>query len=107
MRGRIAVSVLVGLAAVAAGIARLALLGWLLGRILAGESRADRELPRPVPDECLNELWFVTLADARRIIEAWWVEYNTERPHSALGYLTPEAFEQRTLTAAEPVGLSR
>jgi putative transposase len=57
-------------------------------------------------DECLHESWFVTLADARRIIEAWRVDYNTARPHSALGYLTPEEFEQRTLTAAEPAGLS-
>jgi len=48
----------------------------------------------------------VTLADARRIIEAWRVDYNTAWPQSALGYLTPEEFEQRTLTAAEPAGLS-
>jgi ATP-binding cassette, subfamily C, bacterial CydCD len=40
VRGRIAATVLVGLAAVAAGIARLALLGWLLGRVLTGESLA-------------------------------------------------------------------
>ncbi len=40
VRGRIAFTVLVGLAAVAAGIARLALLGWLLGRVLRGESLA-------------------------------------------------------------------
>jgi putative transposase len=45
-------------------------------------------------DECLNESWFVTVADARRIIEAWRQDYNTVRPHSALGYLTPEEFEQ-------------
>jgi ATP-binding cassette subfamily C protein CydCD len=38
VRGRIAATALVGLAAVGAGIARLALLGWLLGRVLAGES---------------------------------------------------------------------
>lgn len=57
-------------------------------------------------DECLNESWFVTLADARRIIEAWRQDYNAVRPHSSLGYLTPEEFEQRTLTAAEPAGLS-
>ncbi len=41
VRGRIAATVLVGLAAVAAGIARLALLGWLLGRVLTGESLAS------------------------------------------------------------------
>ena len=40
VRGRIAFTVLVGLAAVAAGIARLALLGWLLARVLAGDSLA-------------------------------------------------------------------
>jgi hypothetical protein len=28
----------------------------------------------------------------RRIIEAWRVDYNTVRPHSSLGYLTPEEF---------------
>ncbi len=40
VRGRIAVTVLIGLAAVVAGIARLALLGWLLARVLAGDSLA-------------------------------------------------------------------
>ena len=34
-------------------------------------------------DECLNESWFLTVADARRIIEAWRQDYNTVRPHSA------------------------
>jgi transposase InsO family protein len=36
-------------------------------------------------DECLNEHWFLTLAHARRVIENWRIEYNTERPHSSLG----------------------
>jgi putative transposase len=43
-------------------------------------------------DECLNEHWFLTMAHARRVIEAWRIEYNTERPHSSLGNLTPEEF---------------
>jgi putative transposase len=43
-------------------------------------------------DECLNEHWFLTIAHARRVIEAWRIEYNTERPHSSLGNLTPEQF---------------
>src|SRR5262249_58228255 len=53
-------------------------------------------------DECLNESWFLTLADARQIVEAWRQDYNTVRPHSALGYMTPEAFEQTRLNRAEP-----
>jgi putative transposase len=43
-------------------------------------------------DECLNEHWFISLTHARRVIEAWRIEYNTERPHSSLGNLTPEEF---------------
>ncbi len=40
-------------------------------------------------DECRNEHWFTNLADARRIIEEWRIDYNTQRPHSSLGYMTP------------------
>ncbi len=43
-------------------------------------------------DECLNEHWFVSMRHARSLIESWRIEYNTERPHSSLGYLTPEQF---------------
>ena len=43
-------------------------------------------------DECLNTSWFWNLIDARRKITAWRTEYNTERPHSALGYRTPAEF---------------
>jgi putative transposase len=51
-------------------------------------------------DECLNENWFLDLADARQKIEEWRCDYNQERPHSALGYLTPAEFAQRS--AASP-----
>jgi putative transposase len=43
-------------------------------------------------DECLNEHVFSSLAEARRVIEAWRVDYNEVRPHSSLGYQTPEEF---------------
>jgi putative transposase len=43
-------------------------------------------------DECLNQNWFVSLAEARALIEAWRVDYNTARPHSSLGYRTPAEF---------------
>jgi putative transposase len=43
-------------------------------------------------DACLNEQWFLDLADARRSIEGWRIHYNRIRPHSSLGYLPPEQF---------------
>lgn len=43
-------------------------------------------------DECLNEHLFRDLGHARAVISAWRRYYNTERPHSSLGYLTPAAF---------------
>ena len=43
-------------------------------------------------DECLNANWFENLADAKRKIEAWRVDYNQHRPHSSLAYRTPAEF---------------
>ena len=43
-------------------------------------------------DELLNETLFTSLAHAREKIAAWVDDYNTGRPHSALGYATPAAF---------------
>lgn len=43
-------------------------------------------------DECLNEQWFLNLSDAREKIEAWREEYNINRPHSALGMMSPLEF---------------
>ena len=57
-------------------------------------------------DERLNESWFTTLADARRTIEAWRQDYNTQRPHSSLGYRTPDEFEQFTINRAREPTLS-
>ncbi len=43
-------------------------------------------------DECLNEHWFMTLGEARQIIEAWRRDYNEVRPHTSLGNRTPQEF---------------
>ena len=43
-------------------------------------------------DECLNREWLLNLREARVVIEDWRVHYNEERPHSRLGYLSPEGF---------------
>jgi transposase InsO family protein len=50
-------------------------------------------------DECLNASWFHNLNDAKRKIERWRTEYNSERPHSSLGYRTPEEYAK---TCSEP-----
>ena len=42
--------------------------------------------------ECLDKHWFASLEEARQVIEAWRIEYNTERPHQALKYGTPTDF---------------
>ena len=40
-------------------------------------------------DECLNGEIFYSLKEAQVVIEQWRVQYNTVRPHSALGYRPP------------------
>ena len=43
-------------------------------------------------DECLNENWFLSIKEAKEIIEGWRAEYNEIRPHSSLGNCTPIEF---------------
>lgn len=47
-------------------------------------------------DECLNETLFSSLAEAREVLEEWQEDYNTHRPLSALGNLTPKEFAEKT-----------
>ena len=46
-------------------------------------------------DHCLNEYVFLTLAEARAIIDVWRYDYNHLRPRSCLGYLSPTEFAAR------------
>jgi putative transposase len=39
--------------------------------------------------ECLNQHWFLDIEDARDKIEAWRQDYNTTRPHGAIGNRVP------------------
>jgi putative transposase len=63
--------------------------------VAAGLERPADTRGLPQRDERLNEHWFMSLANARSVVEAWRIEYNTERPHSSLGNLTPEEFANR------------
>ena len=56
-------------------------------------------------DECLNEQYFVDLADAQQTIERWRVQYTSARPHSSLAQLTPQAYAARFTPDPELAGL--
>ena len=57
-------------------------------------------------DECLNGEIFYSLKEAQIVIELWRVEYNTRRPHSALGYRLPVPAARSPLVAVSPVSQS-
>jgi putative transposase len=56
-----------------------------------------------IRDEYLNEHWFVNLAYAQTLIEAWRREYNEERPKKVLGGLTPAAYAKQLATKSTTV----
>lgn len=43
-------------------------------------------------DECLNVHQFLSLEDARTKLDAWQMDYNHYRPHSALGHMAPAEY---------------
>ncbi len=57
--------------------------------------------------ECLNEHWFLSVADAQEKVEAWRNHYNGERPHSSLGKLAPEEFARAAAMTATAVELNQ
>ena len=46
-------------------------------------------------EECLNQHWFRTLAEATYEINLWRQHYNHERPHSSLNYLSPSEYAKK------------
>lgn len=53
--------------------------------------------------ELLNAYLFNSLAEVRELSEEWRIDYNTERPHKALGYLSPLDYAAKN---SGPVALS-
>ena len=53
--------------------------------------------------ECLDEHWFLSVADAQDRIEQWRRDYNENRPHGALGYRTPQEVAR---SSGKPASLS-
>ena len=46
-------------------------------------------------DECLNEQWFETLAQAKKAFADWRKDYNEVRPHGSCGRIPPEIYAQK------------
>jgi putative transposase len=56
-------------------------------------------------DELLNETLFTTLAQARAMLAEWRDDYNTVRPHSRLGGLTPVQIAMQSTKDPKTLGL--
>ena len=52
--------------------------------------------------ECLNQHWFITLADVREEVEEWRSYYNEVRPHGAIGNKVPIALMHLGSEASQP-----
>jgi putative transposase len=68
-----------------------------------GELADDTGTSIRLRDELLAIEAFNTLMEARVLVEDWRIEYNTVRPHSALGYLTPTDYAKAWTTNHPPL----
>ena len=55
---------------------------------------------KTIKEECVWQHRFRSIEEARAVIGAWILRYNTERQHSSLGYLSPQQFLERLATQA-------
>jgi transposase InsO family protein len=53
-------------------------------------------------DELLNQELFLSLDEARWVIDRWRLDYNHRRPHSSLEYQTPAAYAARCSSSDRP-----
>ena len=58
-------------------------------------------------DELLNETLFVSLSYARSLLAEWRLDYNTVRPHSAIGNVPPADFAKLSDPAMQRGGTLR
>jgi putative transposase len=56
--------------------------------------------------ECVDQNWFLSLADAQVKCEAYRQEYNHERPHSSIGNKSPIEFMKSIGALCHPGGLN-
>ena len=53
-------------------------------------------------DECLNGELFLSLAEARYVVDRWRMDYNHHRPHSKLSWMTPAAYAASCPSTGRP-----
>jgi len=58
-------------------------------------------------DECLNMHVFTDGRHAPEVVEAWRIEYNEERPHSSLNYMTPAEYAAHWRNSGKPTASMR
>jgi putative transposase len=58
-------------------------------------------------DELLNETLFASLAHARAALAEWRLDYNTVRPHSSIGNLSPADYAKLSVPASQRDGTLR
>ena len=63
------------------------------------QNGANESFNGKLRDECLGMHWFQNRFEAKVVTEDWRREYNADRPHSSLGYLTPTEFARSQSTS--------
>lgn len=69
------------------------------------QNGTDESFNGKLRDECLSMEWFRSREEAKVVIETWRRHYNAVRPHSSLGYQTPNEFKE-ALTLSTQQGAS-
>lgn len=59
-----------------------------------GDNAVNEAFNGVVRRECLSQHYFLDLREAARVLEAWRMEYNNERPHGSLDQLAPINFRE-------------
>lgn len=70
------------------------------------QNGADESFNGKFRDECLSMEWFRSREEAKAIIEIWRRHYNAVRPHSSLGYQTPNEFKAMMKPSTQPGAIS-
>ncbi|WP_453972219.1 integrase core domain-containing protein [Amorphus sp. MBR-141] len=60
----------------------------------AGAERLRGEFRRSAARQALHHMWFRSLHHARLVLQVWWADYKSERPHSSLGWSRQERFRR-------------